>query len=98
MVLAIVDGLTFAPELYWMLDHPSWLRCAVLVTNIVTFLFMLSLHDNVRSRVVRSIRLQFCGERAISRLRATVQVCDPDPLSPLALALADLHKHDRGGR
>jgi hypothetical protein len=50
-------ALYLPPELYWML-HPSWLKCAVLVTNIVIFLFMLSLRVNGRSRVVRSIRLQ----------------------------------------
>ena len=58
MVLAIVDGLTLAPELYWMLRDPSWLRCAVLVTNISIFLFMLSLRVNGHSRVVRSVQLQ----------------------------------------
>jgi len=41
-----------------MLDHPSWLKSAVLVINIVIFLFMLSLRLNGRSRVVRSILLQ----------------------------------------
>jgi hypothetical protein len=38
-----------------MLGHPSWLKSAVLVINIVIFLFMLSLHLN---GVVRSIPLQ----------------------------------------
>jgi uncharacterized membrane protein (DUF2068 family) len=51
-------ALYLPPELYWMLGHPSWLKCAVLVTNIVIFLFMLSLRVNGRSRVVRSMRLQ----------------------------------------
>jgi uncharacterized membrane protein (DUF2068 family) len=46
------------PELYLMLGHPSWLKCAVLVTNIVIFLFMLSLRVSGRSTVVRSIQLQ----------------------------------------
>jgi uncharacterized membrane protein (DUF2068 family) len=51
-------ALYLPPELYWMLRHPSWLKCAVLVTNLVIFLFMLSLRVNGRSTVVRSIRLQ----------------------------------------
>ena len=51
-------ALYLPPELYWMLRHPSWLKCAVLVTNIMIFLFMLSLRVNGRSTVVRSIRLQ----------------------------------------
>ena len=41
-----------------MLRHPSWLKCAVLVINIVIFLFMVSLRVNGRSTVVRSIQLQ----------------------------------------
>jgi len=41
-----------------MLGDPNWLKCAVLATNIVIFLFMLSLRINGRSTVVRSIRLQ----------------------------------------
>jgi uncharacterized membrane protein (DUF2068 family) len=51
-------ALYLLAELYWMLGNPSWLRCAVLVTNIVIFLFMLSLRVNGRSTVVRSIQLQ----------------------------------------
>lgn len=51
-------ALYLPPELYWMLGHPSWLKCAVLVTNIVIFLFMLSLRINERSTVVGSIQLQ----------------------------------------
>jgi uncharacterized membrane protein (DUF2068 family) len=51
-------ALYLPPELYWMLRDPSWLKCAVLVTNIAIFLFMLSLRVNGHSRVVRSIRLQ----------------------------------------
>jgi uncharacterized membrane protein (DUF2068 family) len=51
-------ALYLPPELYWMLGHPSWLKCAVLVINIVIFLFMVSLRINGRSRVVRSIRRQ----------------------------------------
>jgi hypothetical protein len=41
-----------------MLRHPSWLKCAVLVINIMIFLFMVSLRVNGRSTVVRSIQLQ----------------------------------------
>jgi uncharacterized membrane protein (DUF2068 family) len=51
-------ALYLPPELYWMLRDPNWLKCAVLVTNIAIFLFMLSLRANGRSRVVRSIQLQ----------------------------------------
>lgn len=59
MVIAIVHRLIFAAGI--VLDsgcHPSWLKCAVLVTNIVIFLLMFSLRVNGRSRVVRSIQLQ----------------------------------------
>jgi uncharacterized membrane protein (DUF2068 family) len=51
-------ALYLPPELYWMLRRPGWLKCAVLVINIVIFLFMVSLRVNGRSRVVRSNRLQ----------------------------------------
>jgi uncharacterized membrane protein (DUF2068 family) len=51
-------ALYLPPELYWMFRDPSWLKCAVLVTNIAIFLFMLSLCVNGCSRVVRGIRLQ----------------------------------------
>src|SRR5229473_2416283 len=51
-------ALYVPPELYWILRDPSWLKCAVLVTNIAIFLFMLSLRVNRHSRVVRSIQLQ----------------------------------------
>jgi uncharacterized membrane protein (DUF2068 family) len=51
-------ALYLPPELYWMLRDPNWFNCAVLVTNIAIFLFMVSLRVNGRSRVVRSIRLQ----------------------------------------
>jgi uncharacterized membrane protein (DUF2068 family) len=51
-------ALYLPPELYWMLHHPNWPRCVVLVTNIVILLFMLSLRVNGRSRVVPSIQLQ----------------------------------------
>ena len=46
-------ALYLPPELYWMLRDPTWLKCAVLVTNIVIFLFMLSLRVNGRSTLVR---------------------------------------------
>ena len=51
-------ALYLPPELYWMLGHPSRLKCAVLVINIAILLFMLRLCVNGRSRVVRSIQLQ----------------------------------------
>jgi uncharacterized membrane protein (DUF2068 family) len=51
-------ALYLPPELYWMLRHPSWLKCALLVINLVIFLFMLGLRVNGRSTVVRSVRLQ----------------------------------------
>ena len=51
-------ALYLPPELYWMLRHPSWLKCAVLVINLVIFLFMLGLCVDGRSTVVRGIRLQ----------------------------------------
>ena len=51
-------ALYLPPELYWTLGHPSRLKCAVLVTNIVILLFMVSLRVNGRSTVVRSIQLQ----------------------------------------
>ncbi len=41
-----------------MLRHPSWLKYAVLVINILILLFMVSLRVNGRSTVVRSIQLQ----------------------------------------
>ena len=64
-------ALYLPPELYWMLRHPSWLKCAVLVINIVILLFMLSLRVNGRSTVVRSIQMHPCAP-AISPPRATV--------------------------
>jgi uncharacterized membrane protein (DUF2068 family) len=51
-------ALYLPPELYWILRNPSWLNCAVLVINIATFLFMLSLRVNRHSRFVRGIHLQ----------------------------------------
>ena len=49
-------ALYLPPELYWMLGHPSWLKCIVLVTNIGIFLFMVSLRVSGSSRVVRSFQ------------------------------------------
>jgi len=51
-------ALYLPPELYWMLRHPSWLKCAVLIINIVIFLFMVSLRISGHSTVVRSNQLQ----------------------------------------
>ena len=31
------------PELYWLLRHPTWLKCGALITNIAVLLFMLIL-------------------------------------------------------
>ena len=56
----LTAALYLPPELYWMLRDPSWLKCAVLVINIVTFLFMVGLRVNRRSTVVRGIQLQSC--------------------------------------
>ena len=36
-------ALYLPPELYWLLRHPSWLRCGLLVANVVTLLFFLTL-------------------------------------------------------
>ena len=52
----VSTALYVPPELYWILRNPSWLKCAVLVTNIVMFLFMFSLCVNGRSTVVRNIQ------------------------------------------
>ncbi len=41
-----------------MLHHPGWLKYAVFVTNIVMFLFMLSLRANGHPTVARSVHLQ----------------------------------------
>jgi uncharacterized membrane protein (DUF2068 family) len=51
-------ALYLPPELYWMLGRPSGLKCAALVTNIVKFLFMLSLCVNGRSTIVRNTQMQ----------------------------------------
>ena len=54
----LFTALYLPPELYWMLRNPSWLKCAVLASNVVTFLFLLNLRVNLRSTVVRGIQLQ----------------------------------------
>jgi uncharacterized membrane protein (DUF2068 family) len=36
-------ALYLAPELDWLLRRPSWLKWGVLVTNLVIFVFMLTL-------------------------------------------------------
>ena len=51
-------ALYLPPELYWMLRDPSWLKCAVLVINIVIFLFIVSLRISGHSTVVGSIQPQ----------------------------------------
>ena len=51
-------ALYLPPELYWMLGHPSWLKSAVLVINMVIFLFMLRRCVNERSPVVRHLQSQ----------------------------------------
>jgi uncharacterized membrane protein (DUF2068 family) len=51
-------ALYLPPELYWMLHHPSWLRCAVLVSNIAILLLMLTLCVNRRSAIVRNTQVQ----------------------------------------
>ena len=51
-------ALYLPPKLYWMLRDPSWLRCAVLVINIVIFLFMAGLRISGHSTVVRRIQPQ----------------------------------------
>lgn len=43
-------ALYLPPEVYWLLRHPSWLKCGVLVTNLLILLFMLIL----RLRAVRA--------------------------------------------
>ena len=50
-------ALYVPPELYWILRNPSWLKCAVLVANIVMFLFMFSLCVKGRSTVVRNTQM-----------------------------------------
>ena len=36
-------ALYLPPELYWLLRHPTWLKCGALITNISVLLFMLIL-------------------------------------------------------
>jgi uncharacterized membrane protein (DUF2068 family) len=36
-------ALYLPPELYWLLRHPTWLKCGALITNIAVLLFMLIL-------------------------------------------------------
>ena len=56
---SLLSTASYLPtELYWMLGHPSWLKCAVLIINIVIFLFMLRLCVNERSAVVRHLQSQ----------------------------------------
>jgi uncharacterized membrane protein (DUF2068 family) len=96
--LSLLSTALYLPlELYWMLRHPGWLKCDVLVINIVIVLFMFSLRVNGRSRVIRNIQPQIACAPAISLPRRVVQECVCDPVSPLALASADLCQHDRGG-
>jgi uncharacterized membrane protein (DUF2068 family) len=91
-------ALYLPPELYWMLGHPGWLKCDVLVINIVIFLFMVSLRVNARSRVIRNIQPQSPCAPAISLPRRVVQgECVCDPVSPLALASTGLRQHNTGG-
>jgi len=41
---ALLSTALYLPgEVYWLLRHPSWLRCGVLLLNIVILLFMLIL-------------------------------------------------------
>jgi uncharacterized membrane protein (DUF2068 family) len=96
--LSLLSTALYLPlELYWMLGHPGWLKCDVLVINIVIFLFMVSLRVNPRSRVTRNIQPQSPGAPAISLPRRVVQECVCDPVSPLALASTGLRQHNTGG-
>ena len=45
-------GLYLPPELYWLLHHPSWVRGAVFVMNIVILLFLLTLRLKAVRRLV----------------------------------------------
>ncbi len=87
-------ALYLPPELYWMLGHPSWLKCAVLVINIVIFLLMVSLASTSVRQLSAAASCNPPCAPAISLPRAAVQACAPNPVSPLALALADLRKHE----
>ena len=39
----VFTALYLPPELYWLLRHPSWIKCGVLVTNLAILLYMLTL-------------------------------------------------------
>lgn len=43
-------ALYLPPELYWLLRRPGWPRGSVLVTNVLTFLFMLTLRVKARRK------------------------------------------------
>jgi uncharacterized membrane protein (DUF2068 family) len=36
-------ALYLPPELYWLVRHSNWLKCGVLVANILILLFMVAL-------------------------------------------------------
>jgi len=41
---ALLSTALYLPaELYWLLGHPTWLKCSALITNIAVLLFMLIL-------------------------------------------------------
>ena len=48
-------GLYLPAELYWLLRHPSWLKCGVLVAHVLILAFMLALRVTAFRR--RRIRL-----------------------------------------
>jgi uncharacterized membrane protein (DUF2068 family) len=50
MVEVWCTALYLAPELYGLLRHPSWLRCGLLVANVVTVLFFLTLRVKAGSK------------------------------------------------
>ena len=79
-------ALYLPPELYWMLGHPGRLRCAVFATNIVIFLFMLSLRANGRRELSAAPRCNPPWQPPISLPRTMVQECiretDDDTLTP----------------
>jgi uncharacterized membrane protein (DUF2068 family) len=98
-------ALYLPPELYWMLRDPSWLKCAVLVTNIAIFLFMLSLRVNGHSRVVRSIRLQSSmrtGDQSPagngSGVRSRSRIAAGAPIIGTATKVEDRHRTSDGKR
>jgi uncharacterized membrane protein (DUF2068 family) len=55
---SLLSTALYLPSELWMLRHPSGLKCAVFVINVVILLFMLSLRVNGRSTIVRSIQLK----------------------------------------